>query len=427
MERLTNDELQSLTVSRLEHRHRYLCAAALAKGEILDIACGVGYGADILLGNPTVTGYVGMDVEEEAIAEAQVTARPGRRFLVGSAYAIEATDAAFDTVVSLETLEHLNDPACALGEFRRVLRPDGLLIGSVPTAEFERFCTLQYGPNPYHLQAFEADALGALLLEAFPHVRIFVARIALAAGLYDADGRDGPRHREVVDGGSGDGGTYGSYVFVASAHPLPENVADRLGILSVGGSYYEAERLQMNRLLAGHLRNARIAGIIQKKDDLVRERDERIQQKNNLIREKDERIQQKDDLVRERDALIKQKDDLIRERDERIQQKDDLVREKDERIQQKDNLVRERDELMQQMNDALAHARALAAAKDARLRVTEERLQEVATRLQLSEEAAEAGRSQAAAAYADLARLQASRGWRLVCRVRNLTRLRFST
>jgi 2-polyprenyl-3-methyl-5-hydroxy-6-metoxy-1,4-benzoquinol methylase len=81
MERLTNDELQSLTVSRLEHRHRYLCAAALAKGEILDIACGVGYGADILLGNPTVTGYVGMDVEEEAIAEAQVTARPGRRFL----------------------------------------------------------------------------------------------------------------------------------------------------------------------------------------------------------------------------------------------------------------------------------------------------------------------------------------------------------
>jgi ubiquinone/menaquinone biosynthesis C-methylase UbiE len=41
-------------------------------------------------------------------------------------------DASFGTVVCTEVLEHIPEPARALAEIERVLRPGGMLIGSVP-------------------------------------------------------------------------------------------------------------------------------------------------------------------------------------------------------------------------------------------------------------------------------------------------------
>jgi 2-polyprenyl-3-methyl-5-hydroxy-6-metoxy-1,4-benzoquinol methylase len=89
----------------------------LARGSVLDLACGIGYGAKILLDNPAVTDYVGVDVAEDAIAEAQRTAPAHARFITRSALDLPLDHAAFDAIVSLETLEHLEDPARAVAEF----------------------------------------------------------------------------------------------------------------------------------------------------------------------------------------------------------------------------------------------------------------------------------------------------------------------
>ena len=67
---------------------------------------------------------------------------PKRAFLATSAENLPFKEDEFDTVVSFETLEHLNDPTRALAEFRRVLRSDGILIGSVPTATLKRSAQL---------------------------------------------------------------------------------------------------------------------------------------------------------------------------------------------------------------------------------------------------------------------------------------------
>jgi SAM-dependent methyltransferase len=292
MERLTTGDLQSLSVSRLEHRHRYLCAASLARGRVLDLACGVGYGAPILLGNPAVEDYVGVDVEYEAIAQARIDPPPKARFLQGSAFSLPFGDGSFDTIVSLETLEHLDEPARALAEFRRVLRPGGVLVGSVPTAVFEAFCTAHYGPNPFHLQSFGVEPLQELLGGVFPCVRVFVARVSLVAALYDAAGEQGPFHHRLVAEAPATGSAYGSYVFVASEAPLGPDVADRLGVLSIGGSYFEAERLQNDRMLAARLLDHQVAQVIRDKDQLVRERDALILQMEAQVMAKDARAQQ---------------------------------------------------------------------------------------------------------------------------------------
>jgi len=165
MERMPRENLQALSPSSMEHTHRYLCAKVLARGSVLDLACGIGYGAKILLDNPAVTDYVGVDVAEDAIAEAQRTAPAHARFITGSTLDLPFDHAAFDAIVSLETLEHVEDPARAVAEFRRVLKPHGVLVGSVPPASFEDFCTGQYGKNQYHLQKFCAPEPKQLLTQ----------------------------------------------------------------------------------------------------------------------------------------------------------------------------------------------------------------------------------------------------------------------
>jgi ubiquinone/menaquinone biosynthesis C-methylase UbiE len=219
MERTTWEDLQALSPSSMEHTHRYLCAKVLARGRVLDLACGIGYGAKISLDNPAVTNYVGVDVAKDTIAEAQRTAPARARFITCSALDLPFDHAAFDAIVSLETLEHLDDPARAASEFRRVLKPHGVLVGSVPTALFEDFCTGQYGKNQDHLQKVGAPELKQLLVAAFP--QLFVARVGIAVALFDETGREGPFHHEVVVEASGAGHDYGSYLFVAADAPLP--------------------------------------------------------------------------------------------------------------------------------------------------------------------------------------------------------------
>jgi SAM-dependent methyltransferase len=246
----------------MEHTHRYLCAKVWARGSVLDLACGIGYGAKILLDNPAVMDYVGVDVAEDAIAEAQRTAPAHARFITGSALDLPFDHAAFDAIVSLETLEHLEDPARAVAEFRRVLKPYGVLVGSVPTASFEDFCTGQYGKNPYHLQKFGAPELKELLAAAFPHVQLFVARVGIAAALFDETGREGPFHHEVVAETSGGGHDYGSYLFVAAHAPLPRDLAQaeaELARIKSSRSWRLVSRLGRLSGLAARLRDRRRA------------------------------------------------------------------------------------------------------------------------------------------------------------------------
>src|SRR6187431_2556894 len=90
----------------LEHVHRYLIARELAHNKrVLDIACGEGYGADILAG--AATQVVGVDIAEKAVSHASSRyIRPNLQFKQGTCHAIPLADSSVDLVVSFETIEH---------------------------------------------------------------------------------------------------------------------------------------------------------------------------------------------------------------------------------------------------------------------------------------------------------------------------------
>ena len=153
---------------RLEHVHRYLLAREVCRDRrVLDIACGEGYGSEILA---AVARHVyGVDVSPDAAAHAQRQyGREGLAFCVGDCAAIPLGDGAVDVVVSFETIEHHGRHEEMMREVRRVLAPGGVLIISSP--DRREYSEIPQYANPFHVKELSRDEFGTLLRRYFPHV-----------------------------------------------------------------------------------------------------------------------------------------------------------------------------------------------------------------------------------------------------------------
>jgi SAM-dependent methyltransferase len=149
-----------------------LFQAAIGRGRrVLDLGCRSGaFTLHFLEGNEVV----GLDVDQAALAKA---AELGIETVVGDVEEpLPFPDASFDAVVVGELLEHLQFPDALVAEARRVLRPRGVLVGSVPNA-FRLQSRLRFlrglapEDDPTHLHMFSAGAVRALLAD-FADVRI---------------------------------------------------------------------------------------------------------------------------------------------------------------------------------------------------------------------------------------------------------------
>ena len=157
MERATQDQFSSSAL-RNEHFHRYALASRLARGLVVDCACGIGYGSEMLCGQEAVDSYWGIDPSDDAIDYARANyARPKVEFSIGTLEENPCLESSVDIFLMFETLEHTVDPDAVLRSVRRCIKPNGLLIGSVPSAEYEALCDQTYGKNPFHLQRFSKE------------------------------------------------------------------------------------------------------------------------------------------------------------------------------------------------------------------------------------------------------------------------------
>lgn len=100
-----------------------------AHGEVLEI--GLGTGLSLANYPPTVAQLTAVDVAEmlpKRVAERIAKAPFPVRFVQITAEKLPFPDASFDCVVSNLTLCTIPEPASALGEIRRVLKPSGIFL-----------------------------------------------------------------------------------------------------------------------------------------------------------------------------------------------------------------------------------------------------------------------------------------------------------
>jgi SAM-dependent methyltransferase len=104
-------------------------AAPRARGRLLDVGCGDKPYEPTF--RPYVTEYIGIE-HESVFPETNASSGERRPDLYYDGNRLPFDDASFDTVVSIQVLEHTPRPQPLLQEMARVLRPDGLLILSAP-------------------------------------------------------------------------------------------------------------------------------------------------------------------------------------------------------------------------------------------------------------------------------------------------------
>ncbi|MCL5777445.1 glycoside hydrolase family 99-like domain-containing protein [Limibaculum sp. FT325] len=172
------------------HYHRYLFALQFCSGkDVLDVACGEGYGASLLAS--AASSVAGLDVDGETIAFARRNYdRDNLTFRQGDATRMPFDNGSFDVVVSFETIEHFAEHEAFLAEIRRVLRPRGLLIISSPNRPI--YSDKPGYDNPFHVRELDFGQFDELLKTHFKHVQMLGQRKICGSYLVpqEADGSD---------------------------------------------------------------------------------------------------------------------------------------------------------------------------------------------------------------------------------------------
>jgi SAM-dependent methyltransferase len=147
------------TKEECEHLARYEWAASQVHGEVLDVACGTGYGSRLLAHSARVSG---VDRDEQSVQTAR--SRVSGAFLVAEVPPIPFPGDAFDFVTSFETVEHISDDLGFVREITRVLRPGGTLLMSSPNMDISAPDGVPR--NRWHAREYTLSSLTTLLAEA---------------------------------------------------------------------------------------------------------------------------------------------------------------------------------------------------------------------------------------------------------------------
>ncbi len=160
----------------LEHLARYYFSAPYASGRVLDIACGTGYGSHLVAKERKreVTEIVAVDRDESTIRYANREYHHQKISFVKA----DAEDPAlpqrlglFDTILSFETIEHVQHDERVIDHFYTMLKPGGILVVSTPFGRGRG----QPTSEPFHFHQLTPDEFQALFYR-FSKVEMYLQR-----------------------------------------------------------------------------------------------------------------------------------------------------------------------------------------------------------------------------------------------------------
>lgn len=384
---------------RLEHYHRYAVVLdVVAKKDVLDVACGEGYGSSSMA--DVARSVTGVDVSDEAVRHASTTYRKQNlRFRQGSATALDFADGSFDVVVSFETIEHLAEQAQMLAEIRRVLRPDGLLVISSPNRPIYSEESGEH--NEFHVKELDFNEFDELLKAQFPIIRYFGQRILMGSVIQPLEGGQSSFRAWHDDGNElkPNAGRLNEPVYFLAvcgtspadlpsldmsvlypdqldlvkhyvgfakwAQSLERELSERNEQVASGGRFLEERAAQISTLNHAIIERgaqitalndviAKIGGQIAVANQAKLERDELMIVLNRTMAQHDEKKAASSRIAAERDEQTVSLDRAVAERDEQIAMLNRVIAERDGQTVSLNRAVAERDEQITVLNQAMA-------------------------------------------------------------------------
>lgn len=166
----------------LEHLHRYRAVESLIAGKIVaDVACGEGYGSDLMA--KYAENVVGVDISIDAVLHAKKTYQKNNlSFICAPGQKTNIESHSIDVVISFETIEHHDQHDAMLVEIKRILKPGGILIMSSPD-KYE--CTDKTGvKNPHHVKELYKEEFEKLIGTYFRYYDLYGQRVVTGSALF---------------------------------------------------------------------------------------------------------------------------------------------------------------------------------------------------------------------------------------------------
>ena len=135
----------------------------------IDMACGEGYGADVLA--RAASSVVGVDANPEAHEHARL--RYTRANLRYARDLVDRFSEPADAIVFLQTIEHLEDPGAVLDHFRSLVGEHGAVFVSTPNVLTLAPRGAPRSDNPWHVHEYRRAEFEELCRTHFKTVELY--------------------------------------------------------------------------------------------------------------------------------------------------------------------------------------------------------------------------------------------------------------
>jgi 2-polyprenyl-3-methyl-5-hydroxy-6-metoxy-1,4-benzoquinol methylase len=168
-ERVVPGKMEKYIGTYIEHLTRYVfCLGFCINKKVMDVACGTGYGLEMI--SSVAEKGTGIDIDKGSLNYALENYKfYGKNFnfrkrdLEKEDLKIGYFGNEYDTIISFETIEHLENPDFFIQNVKDILKDDGHFIFSIP-------CN---SDTPYHKKLYTFETAKALMDKHFSNIQWF--------------------------------------------------------------------------------------------------------------------------------------------------------------------------------------------------------------------------------------------------------------
>jgi SAM-dependent methyltransferase len=159
---ITSDEIASDNPIHQRLFKAYVVAKDYIRGHLLEVGCGEGRGIETML--PLANSFTAVDKIEPVINSLQQRFPTGKFMAMNIPPLSGLADNTYDSIVSFQVIEHIQNDTLFLKEIHRVLKPGGVALLTTPNR------SMSLSRNPWHIREYLPQELANLAKKFFPEV-----------------------------------------------------------------------------------------------------------------------------------------------------------------------------------------------------------------------------------------------------------------